>query len=297
MSRGYLIFANNNPQVDYGLLALINALMIKANCRENNVSLVTDEGTIGWLRQSRGALVDQTFDQVIVRPWDEMSNGNERRFNDTLSTTHTLPWYNALRPSAYTLTPYEETILIDSDYLVADRSLDATWGSQDEIMINRDAVTLEHKLPPTGECWLDPFTIPMSWATCVYFRKGERAKLLFDLVSHVRENYEFYRYVYGFKGKLYRNDFTFSIAIHMLNGFGSRETIPSLPVPKLLTSFDCDELIEVPARNEFLFLVNDTSERWRFRATRVTGMNVHVMNKFSIIRHADRFIELYGSAA
>ena len=111
------------------------------------------------------------------------------------------------------------------------------------------------------------------------------------------QNYEFYRYVYGFKGRLYRNDFTFSIAIHMLNGFGSQETIPSLPVPKLLTSFDCDELIEVPARNEFLFLVNDTSERWRFRATRVSGMNVHVMNKFSIIRHADRFLELYGSAA
>lgn len=298
--RGFLIFANNNPQVDYGLVAICNALMIKSNLKENHVTFVTDEYTLGWLKESRGEeILNRAFDNIIVQTWDEVHGQKattERRFHDTLSTTHTLPWYNHSRPDAYALSPYEETILIDCDYLVADKTLDLAWGSHEDIMINRDALTLGHELPADQERMLDPFTIKMYWATCVYFRKSPTAKLLFDLVAHVRENYEFYQIVYGFKGTLYRNDFAFSIALHMLNGFGL-DSVASLPSPVLLTSFDCDELYDVPAKNEFIFYVNDSKDRWKFTLSRVKGVNVHVMNKFSIIRHASKFLEIYGGQA
>lgn len=295
--RGYLIFANNNPEVDYGLIALCNALMIKSNSEVKDVTLVTDNFTLDWLRSSRGNLVDRAFNRVIVQNWEEVTKGStQRRMQDTPSTTKSLAWYNGTRRNAYDLSPYQETILLDCDYLVCDRSLDLCWGSVNEVMINRQARTLEHQDPSPAEQMLGPFSIPMLWATCVYFQKGKKAKLLFDLVGHVRENYPYYQYVYGFGGRLYRNDFAFSIAAHMLDGFQKRhDTIPTLPYPVLTSSFDCDELYDVPAKNELVFLVNDTSDKWRFRLSRTKGINVHVMNKFSIVRHADKIIDIYGA--
>lgn len=294
--RGFLIFANNNPELDYGLVALINALMIKTNLKENHVTFVTDEHTLAYLKESRGqALLDKAFDNIIVQDWNEVKEAHtQRRFYDTKSTAKVLPWYNGSRKNAYDLSPYEETILIDCDYLVADKTLDLCWGSHEEIMINKDAITLEHKPPRITERYLNPYNISMYWATCVYFRKGDKAKLLFDLVAHVRENWEYYRFVYGFGGILYRNDFAFSIAIHMMNGFVSKDAIGSLPTPYLFTSFDSDELYDVPAKNEFLFYVNDTTEDWRFRLSRVKNTSVHVMNKFAVTRLADKFISHYG---
>jgi hypothetical protein len=296
MSRGFLMFAHNSEKVDYGLIALVNARMIKANLKENNVTLVTDQGTIDYLNATHTEeVINKAFDHVVVRSWADAHEGtSERRFHDTLSTTHTVPWHNGGRRSAYALSPYDETVLIDCDYLVMDSTLDLVWGSNDDIMINREARTLAHQLPNIDERFLDPFTIPMYWATCVYFRKSEAAALLFDLVSAVREDYEFYQLVYGFKGRLYRNDYAFSIAIHMMNGFIERDGIPPLPTPVLFSSFDCDELYEVCGKNELLFYVNDTSDRWMFRLTKVKNINIHCMNKFSIIRHAAKFLEVYS---
>lgn len=300
MSRGFLMFAHNNEQMDYGQIAICNALMIKSNLRENQVAFVTDEFTLSYLKGTFGeALLNRAFDHIIVEPWERVNDNkvSVRRFQDTLSTSHTLPWFNATRRNAYDLTPFEETVLIDCDYLVADRTLDLVWGSPNPIMINKEARTLEHKLPPEPERFVDPYGIPLYWATCVYFRKSDEAKLLFDLVNHVRENYDFYQFVYNFKGTLYRNDYAFSVAVHMLNGFWAQDGIPSLPQSTILTSFDCDELHDIPAKNEFLFYVNDTTDRWRFTLSRIKGVNIHVMNKFSIIRHAPKIIELYGGNA
>lgn len=293
MSRGFLMFANNNDLVDYGKIALVNALMIKSNLRNNSVTLVTDDGTRDWLLKSQGDLVDKAFDHIIVRNWKEtFARASERRFNDTLSTSHVLKWANGGRSDAYALSPYDETILIDCDYLVCDKSLDLAFECPDDILINRNAISLEHKPPPLEDQFLEPFGLPMYWATCVYFKKSAAADLLFGLTSHVKENYDFYRFIYGFKGNLFRNDFAISVAVHMMNGFYARDGISPLPVPTLLTSFDCDELVAVE-KNNLLFYVNDSTERWRFRMSRIKNTNVHVMNKFSIIRHADRLISLY----
>jgi hypothetical protein len=289
------MFAHNNEKIDYGLIALVNARMIKANLKENNITLVTDQGTIDYLNAAHTEeVINKAFDHIVVRSWKDAHEGtSERRFHDTLSTTHTVPWHNGGRRSAYELTPYEETVLIDCDYLVLDSTLDLVWGSNNPIMINKEARTLDHQLPSTEERFLDPFTIPMYWATCVYFRKSETAELLFDLVTAVRENYEFYQLVYGFKGRMFRNDYAFSIAIHMMNGFIERDGIPALPTPAIFSSFDCDELYGVLGKNELLFFVNDPKERWMFRLTKVKNINVHCMNKFSIIRHADKLLEVY----
>ncbi len=293
MSRGFLMFAHNNEQVDYGVIALCNALMIKDNCTINDVALITDGGTYDWLVQSHGEeLVNRAFDHVLIHA-PPPGDTQKKRYRDTQYTGYDLPWHNATRTKVYDHTPFDETVLIDSDYLIMDNALDSVWGSTSDIRINRHAATLNHEPVGVGDSMLEPFSVPMYWATCVYFRKGQTAQTLFDMVDFIRENYELYQALYRFPGRLYRNDYAFSIAAHIMGGWVEGSFEP-LPTPTLLTSFDCDELIEVPAKNELLFLVEDPVEPWRYRANALRGMSVHVMNKFSIVRMADRLIGLYG---
>ena len=292
MSRGFLMFAYNNEQIDYGLLALCNGLMIKNHFPDAEIALVSDEGTIGWLRESRGnALTDKVFDHLIVEPVQNASL--KRRYLDTLSTTHELPWHNSTRSTAYDLSPFDETILLDSDYLICSDVLSRCWGSSSDLRMNHRVLTLNHEAPHENERRLEPFGISMYWATCMYFRKSEYSKIFFDLVSYIRENYDYYQHLYRFPGILFRNDYVFSIAAHIMAGMGGQE-IEALPQPHLMTSFDCDELMDVPSKDEFLFLVNDTTDRWKFTYSRLRGIDVHVMNKFSIGRNADKIIALYG---
>ena len=43
--------------------------------------------------------------------------------------------------------------------------------------------------------------------------------MFFDLIKHIEENYIHYRNMYQFKTSVYRNDFAFSIAVHIMNGY------------------------------------------------------------------------------
>jgi hypothetical protein len=295
-TKGFLIFAHNNEEVDYGKLAICCSLMIKANCKFNDVCLVTDQGTIDWLRKREGdELVDKAFQHIKVVSYDKVNTGNaQRNFRDSAGTTKKLNWNNGTRSSAYELSPFDETIMIDSDVLVQDAMFDLVWENDEDVLINKDVVTLEHKQPNTNEIRLDGMGIPMYWATQVYFRKGERAKLLFDLVDHVKSQYQYFQFVYEFPGRLFRNDYAFSIAIHMLNGFLENNEFSSFPASVILSSFDCDELIDV-AYNQLKFFVNDPTQNWVYRITNVKGISVHAMNKYSILRLADKIIEIYGT--
>jgi hypothetical protein len=294
MSKGFLIFAHNNEEVDYGKLALTCSLMLKSKLKHNDVCLVTDQGTIDWLRKSMGEeMVNYAFQHIEVLSYDVVKAKNAmRNFRDSASTTKSLTWLNSTRSSAYELSPFDETIMIDSDVLVQDNMFDLVWGNDEDILINREVLTLEYKKPHANEIRLDGMGIPMYWATQVYFRKGERAKLLFELVEHIKQRYEYYQYVYEFPGKLFRNDYAFSIAIHMLNGFLENNEVKPFPSPVILSSFDCDELIEV-AKGSLKFLVNNVEDNWQYGLNTVKGITVHAMNKYSILRHADQLIELY----
>lgn len=294
MTRGIVMHAYNNDQVDYSLIALCNALAIKSNMNVP-VCLITYSGSIDWLIESQGkAVVDKAFDEVVIKDNPEDLKVSKRRFSDTPHTAFTLPWYNTTRADTYELTPFDETLLIDSDYLIMDKTLNKLWGSVHDVMISKDVISLNHSPVRNTEKWLEDTGIRMYWATCVYFKKSKTAEILFDLVNHVKSNYDYYAMVYGFPVQLYRNDYAFSIAIHMSNGFiPEAEEIASLPFP-LLTSFDCDDLIDIPTKNEMKFLINDRRENWKFSLTKTKGQSVHVLNKFAIIRQAKKFLEYYG---
>lgn len=293
--RGFLVYAHNNEEIDYGKLALCCALMIKKHLRENATCLVTDQGTLDYLKSSMGeATVYRTFDHIKVTDYAFKKTSTIKNFRDTQSTNKTLTWHNTSRSSAYDLSPFEETIVLDSDYLVQDNQFDSVWGNYEDVLINRDAITLNHQAPQLNERKLESTSLSMYWATLIYFRKGEKARTLFDLVDHIKANYRFFQHIYEFPGKNYRNDYAFSIAIHMMSGFLESNEFKPFPVDKILSSFDVDELIDIED-GTMTFLTAMDSHGWDYNLTRTKGLSVHVMNKYSILRLADKIIKLYGN--
>ncbi len=115
MTRGVLIFAHNSPNVDYGLMAVIAGGLAKKNLSVP-VSLVTDLGTVNWLEES-GMIskAREVFDKIIEveRPYTK----NVRNLHDGFESK-VIPFVNTNRYSVWELSPYDQTLLIDSDYLI-----------------------------------------------------------------------------------------------------------------------------------------------------------------------------------
>lgn len=63
--------------------------------------------------------------------------------------------------------------------------------------------------------WAAAKSIPMRWATVLYFGKGSSA--LFDAAKIVRDHYPYYANLLGFSPKQFRNDYVFSIANWIIN--------------------------------------------------------------------------------
>ena len=165
------------------------------------------------------------YDKVIVS--DSFQPDNIRLFKDTTHITEYASFKNMGRSEVYDLSPYDETLVIDADYFIMNDILDQVWDSENDVMINckyRD-VSGRHK---ENIEYLDNFSIPMYWATVFYFKKSDFAKNLFTLISHIKYNYKYYYYLYNCSGNLFRNDFAFSMALHILNGSVAFD-VPSLP--------------------------------------------------------------------
>lgn len=264
----------------------------------NSVTLVTDKGSIEYIRSLYDDnIINFAFDKIV-----EVDNSRFRkqavlkRFKDTRYEVKKLPWINQDRITAYDLSPYEETILMDADYFVLNNALDGVWGSVNSMMMNKDAFHLDMQPLPMEEQRLHWSSIPMYWATVVYFKKDDFSRAFFDLVSFVKDNWEYFSQVYNFRSGVYRNDYAFSVAAHWLNDFREQPSlINPLPIPYIYTSPDTDELIDVKDCKSLYFLEEKRGTPNHFILNRVRS-NVHVMNKFSIVRNIQKIIEAcYGN--
>jgi hypothetical protein len=166
--------------------------------------------------------------------------------------------------------------------------LDQVWGSDNDVMINckyRD-VSERHKEHIE---YLDNFSIPMYWATVFYFKKSDFAENLFTIISHIKHNYKYYYYLYNCSGNLYRNDFAFSMALHILNGSVAFD-VPSLPIEYLNNSFDLDDIYRINSHNDIIMYCADAERVTEHLLSRFTDTDLHVMNKKAIGRFIDDFL-------
>jgi len=292
MSRGVLMYAHNNPEIDYFKIACANALMVKKNLQVP-VTLVTDEGTLEWGKKALGEeFVNQCFEKIVLtkRIW---SFENKRTYSDTSASQKTLQFYNCNHWEAFELSPYDETLFIDADYLIMSSALNNCWGSENNIMINHKIFTPGSDKEPYSK-YIDDFGIRLYWATVIYFKKTELARFVFDTVKHIQENYGYYKQLYYFSNGMFRNDNAFSIAVHMLNGFTDSNTIiKELPITGLLMSWDTDDVYKVNGIND-ITVYAEKPIKSTYLLARLKNQDMHVMNKWAINRVSDRLIELYN---
>ena len=174
-------------------------------------------------------------------------------------------WRNIGRNLAYELSPYDETLVIDIDYIVQDRELLKIFELDWDYILMRDARSLNNEYIPAT---MGSNSLPFVWATVFAFRKTERAEMFFNLVQRIQNNYHYYRDLFNVESRQYRNDYAFAIADVILNGF--RVNYNSIPGPLL----NVTQSIESITIKDNKFIIKDTS-----KAYVVPKMNLHLMGK------------------
>lgn len=285
MNKGVILFAHNSKEVDYSLLALISGGLAKKNL-DLPVSLVTDASTINWMKESEiYSLAESVFDQIIETQRPREFNHRILRDGNQKSN---IPFINQNRSSAWHLSPYDKTLLIDTDYLIFDNVFQHYWNLDNPFMIS-ESIKLINGKSGISDQWISDTSSKLYWATTLMFDKTEESKIYFDMVDHIRENYRYYSDIYQYRHEVYRNDISFSISKHVCEGF--RENLSNC-LPPVLSVIDRDELVDVKSDGRLIFLLNDELSSEKTFLASVSGQNVHVMNKQSIVRNKDKLLEL-----
>lgn len=290
MSKGILFFAHNNNQVDYGKIAYVSALYAKKNLGLP-ISLVTDSGSLRWIKEEDKIPVDEIFDKVILTDHIDLDLRVSRRYYDGSLEYKRAEFKNGYRAWAYEFSPYEKTLVLDVDLLVVNDRLNKVWDSDADFMINKYSHDLARDRNNFEFTRVSDHGIDFFWATAFYFKKTSWAEAFFGLCQHIVENYEYYRFMYRIDNPLMRNDYAFSIAVHMIGGFSNKINPPSLPC-EIYHTLDRDELVKVNNDKSFTFLIQKKHHLGEYTLARTNNQNIHIMNKFSFNRLEKQLIEV-----
>jgi hypothetical protein len=275
MSKGVLIFAQNNSEIDYARISLFAAEQVKRHLNVP-VSLVTDSKD--WLLQSQPHALD-VFDQIITT-WTDTEQ--TKQFHDGTLAAKTVTWKNLNRSDCYELTPYDETLVIDSDYIINSSNLSKIWNNTNDFLIYEQSFDLAQWRDTSSFTYLNQYSIPFYWATAFYFKKTISNESFFLIVKHIKSNWSYYRAIYNIDSTVFRNDFAFSIAIHMM-GTDFAHTLPG----KMCYTLDRDILVDMEDTS-MQFIVEKKNYAGEYIATKTTDLDMHVMNKYSLIRFLNK---------
>jgi hypothetical protein len=259
MNQGALMFAINTQGVDYVKIAAWNAGNIRRHL-EIPVALITDDP---------GCYAD-CFDEIITVA--RRDDSGRRNFEGIGSVA----WHNTNRVDAYGLSPWQHTLLLDADYIVASPDLKKLLSCDQEFMCFRSAydITGHHDFVDMDS--FGDFRMPMWWATVISFRRGHKARIIFDCMHMVRENWTHYRRVYGNRPYLYRNDHALSIALNIENG----HTLCTTDIPWKLATVMPSCKITNTGMDAYRIDWVDAQKRNRYLD--IKAQDLHVMAKKSL---------------
>lgn len=195
MTTGALIFARNNEQIDYEAMARWSAKNIERHLGIPT-HIVTEDTSIGT---------------------------NTRHFSDVGTVT----WHNLNRMDAYTLSPWDRTLVLDADYVVASDQLKSLLDADQDFLAHKVAYDVTGCNNFEGLNTFGDNQMPMWWATVMMFRRSQHAELIFDCMQMIRDNWLHYRALYKNSKPTYRNDHALSIALGIVNGHTSN--YPGIP--------------------------------------------------------------------
>lgn len=226
MTTGALIFARNNEHNDYVAMAQWSARNIRRHLGIET-HIVTD---------------------------DSRTDSGTRHFSDV----GTVSWHNTNRMDAYSLSPWDRTLVLDADYVVASDQLRSVLDSDADFLAHRWAYDVTGCNTFEGLNYFGSVNMPMWWATVMVFNRSQQAKHIFDMMSMIRDNWAHYRKIYKISNATYRNDHALSIALLTVNG----HTLDHPSVPWRLASLTPEhELSQLDQDRYRVDFVNTNGQR------------------------------------
>ena len=243
MTTGALIFARNNEHIDYVSMAHWSAQNI-----ERHLGIPTH------------IVTDQEIAPIV----------NTRWFDDYGKT---FSWHNQNRVNAYELSPWDRTLVLDADYVVASNQLRVLLASDQDFLAHRWAYDITGIDDFSRLNYFGQNSMPMWWATVMMFRRNNHARLIFESMTMIRDNWDHYKKLYKSKSPSYRNDYALTIALgitngHTLNHAGIPWALASLTPEHRLTQLDKDEY-------RIDFLTREQKSRW----LTLRNQDFHAMGK------------------
>lgn len=260
MTTGVLIFAFNNEQLDYLAMAAWSARNIHRHLNLP-VCVVTDCNHIP---------ADYEFDQVIN------TDHREPSFRNFTDIEGPVKWYNANRIDAFELTPWDRTLVLDADYIVASDQLLTITDTAQDFLSHRRAYDITGQQTFDDNNVFGRYNMPMWWATVMMFNRSRTSELIFKSMTMIHDNWLHYRNIYRNYKATYRNDHALSIALGMVNGhILDHGAIPwdlaTLTAGPTLTQVDLDHY-------KIDYFTADKKHRW----VNMKGQDFHAMGKIQL---------------
>jgi len=228
MTTGALIFAINNGATDYEAMARWNADNIRRHLGIPT-HIITENQSVGT---------------------------NSRHFTDLGHVA----WHNLSRVDAYDLTPWDRTLLLDADYVVATDTLGVLLETDQDLLAHCDAYDITGCNDFRGLNVFGEHEMPMWWATVMMFQKSDHARFVFESMKMVRNHWPHYRDLYKIRQATYRNDHALSIALLVCDG----HTLDHAAIPWSLATLTPEHKLTAVAPDQYRvdFINGKNQYRW-----------------------------------
>ena len=204
--QGFLTIAANTADTDYLRLAYLQALNIKATQRITSYAVIVDASTAAQVQDHHRAV----FDYIIEAP-----------------TSTTGPY--GLEPVAFWLTPFKETVKLESDLLFT-RSIDHWWTAfrLRDIVLSTGCQTYQQQ-PATSRRYrklFDDNDLPDVYNGLMYFRFSQTAVNFFQTAKQIFEQWPVVRnLLLGCSDEYASTDVAYAITANILGP--ERCTLPA----------------------------------------------------------------------
>jgi hypothetical protein len=197
MIRGAVLFAHNNDKTDYYKMAAYTASRIELFLNIP-VTVITDTNSV---------TCDYPFDHILyTQP-------------DTSNTRKKSVWINNGRYEVFDMSPYDDTIVIDTDYMVNSSNLNRVFELPTDFASFRNCRYLMEENEPEK---IGKYGFETMWATVMRFKRTQRTKDLFGMIKMIQDNYTHYSELHNFVPIMYRNDYALTLALRTVNGHVER---------------------------------------------------------------------------
>lgn len=259
MTRGVILFAFNSPKYNYYEMAKHTRKRVE-NFLKLPVTLVTDDDSMPMNElEDWDKVIKITPDKDNFRDWGL--------------------WINKGRYMAYELSPYDETLLLDVDYIINSDKLLTLFDIDTDFCCHNRTNFLMH--PGVPQEVLSAYSYDTLWATVVMFKKTNRAEQIFQTLEMVQKNYDHYANIHNFVAGVYRNDYALTLALRIVDGHC---VDPSNFIPWDLLHVGKNTQVYRDREEEFnteYTVMFDNWQRGKIRKEYITvkDMDFHVMNK------------------